>query len=92
MHTGSLGAVNSRRDGGGLDAGLSDDLGAVGSCVLDRAGGGDVEVTASAEVVHLSDVPLGLDGLASAQGLELLDVHHGGVDEDLQSTECNILA
>lgn len=91
MHAGGLGAVDRRLDGGGFDAGLPDDLGAVGRRVLDGACGGDVEVAAGTEVVHFGYVPLGLDGLTGAQSLELVGVDEAGVDEDLQAAECDAL-
>lgn len=92
MHAGGLRAVHRRLDSGGLDAGLPDDLGAVGRRVLDGARGGDVEVATGAEVVNFGDVPLGLDGLAGAQGLELVGVDEAGVHHDLQAAECDALA
>lgn len=92
MDAGCLRAVHRRLDGGGLNAGLPDDLGAVGRRVLDGSRGRDVEVAAGAEVVHLGDVPLGLDGLAGAEGLELIGVDEAGVNHDLQAAECDALA
>lgn len=91
VHARGLRAVHRHLDGGGLDAGLPDDLGAIGRGVLQGPRGRDVKVAAGAEVVDFGYIPLGLDGLAGSQSLELTGVDEGGVHEDFQAAECDVL-